>query len=895
MEQKDHPLANDDFINQFISYFDSLYINYALIANTHLSNSYETETVVFKIHADIVNQRFKFTLKEIVKYPREIPISVLLNQRNPRMIRALQVMQQMNLFKTQNRGLFIYTIFELVNPTDEKKRLFSLGQVFPLTCIYELLDKHQKELDFFKVESTIESIYTGGKFDLVEDYLLTTAGDAVNILDLNDSSKREIKDDSLVTSFATTKDRIIIAFQNQLLKTYDFDLQELKSYKVHEAPVLVMDTKSTLVATGSADSTVKCWDIEKGHCTHNFKGHGGIISALKFHQSKLILASGSDDCKVRVWDLKMKSCIAVLDSHVSVIRGLSFSDEYLFSGSRDKVFAKWDLSTFESVLTKPTFESIEALEVVQFNGALAVCTAGESGVIKLWDYETGELLQEQHKDKNNSHEVAYLLHAPGRSDFQIITATSDQNIHLFDISGPRIKRVRQIAGYNEEILDMVLTGNDSHLAVITNTEQIRLYDVDTKNCNIVYGHSDIVLAIASSFDGKLLVTGSKDNSAKLWEIDLESETQLENTASFVGHTGPVTAIAMSKQSAKFLITGSEDRTVKFWPLANLADIKAHDKDIQSIDVAPNDSIFVTAGLDKLAKMWSVEDGSLLGVFKGHKRGIWNVKFSPVDQVIATCSTDKTLKVWNIRDYSCIRTFEGHLNTVLNFSFVSTGLQLLSTGSDGLMKLWNVKDGECAGTFDNHEDRIWAVAVNKSESTVFTGSSDSTISLWRDTTVEEQEEKNKDEDARLTKEQDLNLFLKRKDFKNALILALQLDQPFKILGILKNVQSERVDEDSVLGSASVDQFFSSLSSENLEKILNYLKDWNTHSKHSRTAQLVLGLLIKNIDPQQLLEIPNSEQILESLLAYSERHLTHATQLVKENYLLDYTLERMDALI
>ncbi|KAJ3321463.1 U3 small nucleolar RNA-associated protein 13 [Boothiomyces sp. JEL0866] len=749
----------------------------------------------------------------------------------------------------------------------------------------------------FKVESTIESIYTGGKVDLVDDYLLTTAGDAVNILDLKDSTTREIKDDSLVTCFATTKDRIIVAFQNQLLKTFDFELQELKSYKVHEAPVLVMDTKSTLVATGSADSTVKCWDIEKGHCTHNFKGHGGIISALKFHPSKLLLASGSDDCKVRVWDLKKKLCIAVLDSHVSVIRGLSFSDGYLFSGSRDKVFNKWDIENFEIVLTKPTFESIEALEIVQFEGSLAVCTAGEAGTIKLWDYDTGELLQEQKKDKNNSHEISALVHAPNRQDFQLISVTSDQNIHLFDLAAQRIKRVRQIAGYNEEILDMVLTGDNNHLAVITNTEQIRIYDIQTKNCNIVYGHSDIVLSITTSFDGKLLATGSKDNSAKLWNVDLDSETQLENSASFVGHTGPVTALAMSKLSNKFLITASEDRTVKFWPLNNTSDPKAkftfqaHDKDIQSIDVAPNDSVFVSAGLDKLAKA----NGSLLGVFKGHKRGIWNVKFSPVDQVIATCSTDKTLKVWNIRDYSCIRTFEGHLNTVLNFSFVSTGLQLLSTGSDGLMKLWNVKDGECVGTFDNHEDRIWAVAVNKGESLVFTGSSDSTISIWRDTTVEEQEEKNKDEDARITKEQDLNLFLKRRDFKNALILALQLDQPFKILSILNNVLAERFDEDSVLGSVSVDQFFTSLSKEDLERVLKYLRDWNTHSKHSRTAQLVLGLIIKNIDSQKILDIPNSEQILESLLAYSERHLSHATQVVKENYLLDYTLERMDALI
>jgi len=163
----------------------------------------------------------------------------------------------------------------------------------------------------------------------------------------------------------------------------------------------------------------------------------------------------------------------------------------------------------------------------------------------------------------------------------------------------------------------------------------------------------------------------------------------------------VGAVALPKRAAsKFFLSGSEDRTVKCWDLSTVemsSDVDepqrittkyttlAHDKDINSIALAPNDKLFATGSQDRTAKLWSTADGSLVGVLRGHKRGIWSVAFSPVDQVVATASGDQTIRLWSVKDFSClkVRTRENYffLIKTLLFGRRSRGTKTLYCGSN----------------------------------------------------------------------------------------------------------------------------------------------------------------------------------------------------------------------
>ncbi|KAG0318916.1 U3 small nucleolar RNA-associated protein 13 [Linnemannia gamsii] len=784
----------------------------------------------------------------------------------------------------------------------------------------------------FKSTQTIESIYTGGKVCISQDeqFLITTVGEDIDVIEIKTGKKlwRLKGDTEIITMFAVTPDghTLVSASRSLLLKTWDLRTGTLiRSLKAHDAPIIVMDIDrtSSLVATGSADGTVKVWDIAGGFCTHNFKGHGGVISAVLFHpdQAKAWLYSGADDCTVRVWDLKTRKGLAVLESHVSVIRGLAVthSGNTLISGSRDKVVNVWDLTTMKLATTYPIYETLETVGILQKGKIQNIgdkdvsdkdmfYTAGDAGVIRIWDLRSGELIAKQKEEKGSKSGISDVLY--NTTSQQLVSITSDQNILFFDVEND-LKRVKQIVGYNDEIIDVAYIGEEeTHLAVAANSEQIRVFNLKEFECDLIYGHTDIVICLDRNADGTLLASGSKDNTAKVWTLDLENEDADERykcIGSCVGHTEAIGAVALTKKTDGLLLTGSQDRTIKCWDLstADLDEpdenlrfkshytIQAHEKDINTIDIAPNDKIFATGSQDKLAKIWNLQEGTLIGTCKGHKRGVWSVKFSPVDQCLATSSGDRTIKIWSLNDFSCLRTFEGHTNSILKVDFMTSGLQLVSCGSDGLVKLWTIRTNECVTTLDNHTEKIWALAVRKDENMVVTGGADSMINMWEDFTEIEYAEKKAAKADQVLKEQELSNYLQRKDWKNAITLALSLEQPFRLLQLFNQILQDRPEHDtSVTGLEAVDKVLLGLSPDQTAKLLGYVRDWNTHAKNMRAAQTVLNAILRQRKVQEMIEIPGIKDLLDGLLPYSDRHFQRVEALTVRSYVVDYTVQAMD---
>lgn len=788
----------------------------------------------------------------------------------------------------------------------------------------------------------IEPIYVGGTSASIstsngELLLATPLNEDVIItnLDTNEIIYKIPGDGEVITNLTITPDGSYLAMisQSQLLRIFDLNKGSvIKNFKL-PSPVYIssVDSTSSLFAFGGSDGVITVWDIENGYVTHSLKGHGTTICSLTFHgelnSQDWRLASGDTMGTVKIWDLVKRRCIHTLKDHNTAVRGVGFDQDgdLFISGGRDNVVIIYNTKNFKTINTFPINEQIEAAGFVSLiDDRQYFYTGGLENVLKIWDIKSGEMIGRSPIPLKTNEELL-IIDVIKLYNNNLYLVISDQTLIELDLQeltpghghghgqgqGDEIVEfpiVKRIAGNQGIIADIKYVGPEFNLlAMATNSPALRIVDIEKPlELRVYEGHTDILNAVDVSTDGKWIATASKDNEARLWRWNGELQ-DFEPFARFQGHAGAITAISLSKSQnePKFLITGSSDLTIKKWKIPNTPNSivktseytrRAHDKDINSIDVSPNDEYFATASYDKLGKVWQIDSGETIGVLKGHKRGLWDINFYKFDKLIVTGSGDKTIKVWSLLDFSCKKTLEGHTNSVQRVKFFNREHpQLLSCGADGLIKLWDYKQGEIIKSLDNHDQRIWAMDLKNDGEYFTTADADGKLSFWTDNTEEEVKLKELQAKEKIEQEQSLSNYIKNKDWSNAFLLALTLDHSMRLYNVIKSSIETNDDKDSIIGSFSLENTISLLDDGQLVKLFKKIRDWNVNFKFFEISQKLLNVVLNNFAVDKLTEVPGLMKIMESIIPYNERHYNRIEEMVEQTYVLDYTVEQMNKLI
>lgn len=240
------------------------------------------------------------------------------------------------------------------------------------------------------------------------------------------------------------------------------------------------------------------------------------------------------------------------------------------------------------------------------------------------------------------------------------------------------------------------------------------------------GHELAVISVATSPDSNYVATGSRDKSAKLWELSTGREVR-----SFLGHDFSVTALGFTRDG-KTLVTGSNDKTVKLWDVntgEELASVVVN-YHVTSIDIDPTSRYAFVGGYqtEYVGKSYAWDDSVVVIDLKSKRpvrkisadpdKGLGygtDVAISPDGNFLAIGEDNRIAKVFRTSDWTQAHKFEftngscGGCGTKVVFSNDSKHLYMLS--HNGPMKKYRLSDGSLVKTYIDDIDDIKSIALS----------------------------------------------------------------------------------------------------------------------------------------------------------------------------------------
>ncbi|ETO18489.1 G-protein beta WD-40 repeats containing protein [Reticulomyxa filosa] len=352
-----------------------------------------------------------------------------------------------------------------------------------------------------------------------------------------------------------------IQSQNKIILEKEKQIQEKKEIKQSNQNYDAFNTKQSLHFNFDFLCTSSKLQM-------TFEGHTSAVWSIDYStfDSGQYICSGSADKTVRVWNVETTKQIRLLNEHSSDIYCVKFSPYHnhnhrrhvVCSSSLDKSIRFWDIKSDKSFqIFNGHTNCVYGIEFSSFNSGRYLCSGSSDCTIRLWDVETSKSLH-----IFNGHEGCVWC-----VDISPLQSNNNDNIKGNSIG--------------------VIGGNGYSICSGSYDTTIRTWDVETlKELSVLKGHKDYVLSVKYgsneskiSASSNIILSGSRDKIVCLW--DIRSSEQIQ----FKGHSDVVYAVQYLpfvvnhgevEGGSNVICSGSDDNTIRFW------DVRSNKKELHII-------------------------------------------------------------------------------------------------------------------------------------------------------------------------------------------------------------------------------------------------------------------------------------------------------------------------
>ncbi|MDZ4817522.1 MAG: protein kinase [Planctomycetota bacterium] len=583
----------------------------------------------------------------------------------------------------------------------------------------------------------------------------------------------------LAAAFSRSGQEIVTASRDRTAKTWDFKTgHELRTFvEGHEflvsSAAFLGDGRHFL--TSAMDSTVRFWDLTTGTESKCLEGTGRTAALALSHNRRWILTGGTDH-DAKLWDATTGQVLHDLKGHRDV-SAVAFSPDDKMCVTCDIVGRSlaWDTSTGEQLWESDAHT--DAINAVAFlpNGS-RVLTASNDNAVAQFDAATGK----EELRLSLKHPAGVLALAVTPDGQYAVTSCADKQVRVFETGSAELIRTLQgtlgsvssvaispdgqqlltvsslpfatgesqqsrgqrsavqfwnVSDWSENAATRITTGlvwsaifaPDEGQVLLVGGNGARLWKIGGTESLMSFAPHGALASASFSPDGKRIVTGSWDNSAKIWN----ASTGRAMLKLAVQHTGFVNSAVFSPDG-KTILTASDDKTARLWNAETgeaIRTLAGHTDRVRNAEFSANGQQIVTASSDKSARIWNV-DGKLLGVLSGHKWPVICASFNQAGTQVVTSSDDNTAKIWDAATYKQFGVdLGGHTASITSVCFSPDGSRVLTGSQDNTAKLWDSETCKEILTLKGHTQEVTSVSFSTDGRYVLTGSRDGTAIVW----------------------------------------------------------------------------------------------------------------------------------------------------------------------
>ena len=268
-----------------------------------------------------------------------------------------------------------------------------------------------------------------------------------------------------------------------------------------------------LIASASADGTVRLWDVATGAMLQTLEGYTEDFKAIAFSPDGKQVASASEYAMVHIWDVETGAVLHTFPGYIDIVAAIAFSSDgkMVASAHRDATVRLWD------VMTGAEFQTLR--ENTPFINALAfspddkqVASASWFNIVLLWDVATGAVLQ---KFLGHTRQVTTIIFS---LDSKLVaSASQDRTVRLWNAATGTNLKVLKV--HTMPVGDIRISLSPDGKQVVSASHRIaRLWNTETGDAlQTLEGHTGVISSVMFSSDGKHVVSASFDNTLRLWD------------------------------------------------------------------------------------------------------------------------------------------------------------------------------------------------------------------------------------------------------------------------------------------------------------------------------------------------------------------------------------------